>query len=469
MKNVNNHLAGKNLRNLKKTEFKKETNDNSKNNQEQKRLLHFALMKFIKTQYNKKQDLLIKKSKGKDFFNKYNNLNLLPYLKRKIYEKNMYISAYPNLTGFNEKKNHFYQTSNINEYNSKNNNLQSQSKSMRERITINKKRHKNRIKSSYEGEDSKYKNFLEISSERKKIFNNNIKFNKDIMKNENSIINMMRKSNFNIYSLNLPFFKRNNSSKSNNIEFANEDDINNEKTNFDTPQRESSLNYKNKLNSVISEIKKKKLFDYINDISNNAEIHNLSIKFGNENKKFEQLFIRKNKNNNLYKNLTYRDDKIISQLIDASPKKNNSKSSIRQNLDKSIDKKGMTIKSFFDSRKIASTEIKNQTFNTMKNMNIKKNKYNLKHTKYDFKNYYKNHYDKYDVKNIEDESKMSYSEKKKPLINNKKKELTDKLHIMTKFGQFNQNCLKIVHKYPIGFNMDINNRKNNNDDIINLI
>ena len=54
-----------------------------------KRLLHFALMKFIKTQYNKKFDILIKNSKSKDFFSRYNNLNLLPYLKKQLYKKHI--------------------------------------------------------------------------------------------------------------------------------------------------------------------------------------------------------------------------------------------------------------------------------------------------------------------------------------------------------------------------------------------
>ena len=37
------------------------------------------------------------------------------------------------------------------------------------------------------------------------------------------------------------------------------------------------LNYKNRLNSFISEINNRKLMHYINDISNNAEVHKQDI------------------------------------------------------------------------------------------------------------------------------------------------------------------------------------------------
>ena len=111
MKNITFNLANTNLINLKKIDYINDTTYVHKQNQEQKRLLHFALMKFIKTQYNKRSDILIKNSKHKESFPKFNNLNLLPYLKKKIhqkeYEKNPYFSTYYKVIGFSDNKNYY--------------------------------------------------------------------------------------------------------------------------------------------------------------------------------------------------------------------------------------------------------------------------------------------------------------------------------------------------------------------------
>ena len=103
-------------------------------------------------------------------------------------------------------------------------------------------------------------------------------------------------------------------------------------------------------------------------------------------------------------------------------------------------------------------------------MTIKKHKFNLKETKNDYKNYYKN---KYEIIrsffNTKEGSKINKSEQKRKLINNKKREIIEKLHINTKFGQFNRNNIKMIQICPIAINRNIDNRKNNNNDIIDLI
>ena len=90
----------------------------------------------------------------------------------------------------------------------------------------------------------------------------------------------MQNSNFKKYNYNISSFKRKNSSKSHIFEYNNEDDINNEKTNFDTPQKESSLINKIQLNSFTNGKKNKIIFNYMNDKSNNAEFLFKDIPFG---------------------------------------------------------------------------------------------------------------------------------------------------------------------------------------------
>ena len=349
MKNISFNLANQNLINLKKIDYISDTTYIHKQNQEQKRQLHFALMKFIKTQYNKRPDILIKNSKHKEIFPKNYNLNLLPYLKKKIhqkqYEKKPFFNTYYKLTGFPENKNYYSKTNNINEYNSKTNTIHVQPRSNKEKEIKDKKRYKNRIKSSFAFDSSKYRKILGDSTDRNKILNNNTTLGKEIKKNNKNILYLMKNTNFNIYNINILPFKRKNSSKSHYNENLNEDDINNEKTNFDTPNRDRALNYKNRLNSFISEINNRKLMHYINDISNNAEVHKQDITFGKTYKNFNQIFNGKNKNN-LHKNLTYREDKKNSKLINTSPEKNHSKNNIKKNPEttenKSADKKIIT-------------------------------------------------------------------------------------------------------------------------------
>jgi hypothetical protein len=173
MKNITFNLANTNLINLKKIDYINDTTYVHKQNQEQKRLLHFALMKFIKTQYNKRSDILIKNSKHKESFPKFNNLNLLPYLKKKIhqkeYEKNPYFSTYYQVIGFPDNKNYYSKTNNINEYNSKTNTLHAQQRSNKKTEIKDKKRYKNRIKSSFAFDASKYRKILGDSTDRNKI------------------------------------------------------------------------------------------------------------------------------------------------------------------------------------------------------------------------------------------------------------------------------------------------------------
>ena len=478
MKNITFNLANTNLINLKKIDYINDTTYVHKQNQEQKRLLHFALMKFIKTQYNKRSDILIKNSKLKESFPKFNNLNLLPYLKKKIhqkeYEKKPYFSTYYKATGFSDNKNYYSKTNNINEYNSKTNTLHAQQTSNKKTEIKDKKRYKNRIKSSFAFDASKYRKILGDSTDRNKIFNNNTTLGKDIKKNSKNIIHLMKNTNFNIYNFNILPFKRKNSSKSHYNENLNEDDINNEKTNFDTPNRESALNYKNKLNSFISEINNRKLMNYINDISNNAEVHKQDITFGKTYKKFDKIFNGKNKNN-LHKNLTYREDKKDSKLINTSPEKNHSKINIKKNLEtngnKSADKNIIAnyIKLIYENKKISSTESKKETTNNIQNINIKKYKFNLKQAKNDCNNFYKSKFNYNEIKNSKEGSKNTHSEKKKPSINIKKMEILDKLCINTKYGKTNQCNIKLAHNCPISFNRVVSNRKNNNNDIIDLI
>lgn len=97
-------------------------------------------------------------------------------------------------------------------------------------------------------------------------------------------------------------------------------DINNEKTNFDTPQKESSLNYKIKLNSFTNEKNNKKIFTYMNDTSNNAEIHLKDLTFGRTSNNFDQHF-NGNRSNNLKKYLTYKEEKKDSKIIITSQEK----------------------------------------------------------------------------------------------------------------------------------------------------
>ena len=120
MKNIPFNFLNNKYIDIKKIDNINDNNYNSKENQNQKRLLHFSLMKFIKTQYNKNKDILTKRSAYKHFFNKYNNLNLLPFLKKKIKyknsQKNLFYSTYAKFDGLSNFRNYEFKTNNINEY-----------------------------------------------------------------------------------------------------------------------------------------------------------------------------------------------------------------------------------------------------------------------------------------------------------------------------------------------------------------
>ena len=309
-------------------------------------------MKFIKTQYNKKNDILIRNSKTKNFFSKYNNLNLLPYLKKKIYkkqvEKNSYFSIDSKASQISENKNYFPKTKNIDGYISKRDTFYSQPKINKSKENKdknrNKKGQKNRIQSSFESVSTKYRNFLEpTSSDKTKLLNNKIELNEEMLKYSKRMIYLMQNSNFKKYNYNISSFKRKNSSKSHIFEYNNEDDINNEKTNFDTPQKESSLINKIQLNSFTNGKKNKIIFNYMNDKSNNAEFLFQDIPFGKTLNKFNFQYNGKNKGS-LTKNLTYREDKKDSKII------------------------------FSNQDKIDSNNIINFNFNMLNNNNDEKNK-----------------------------------------------------------------------------------------------
>ena len=141
-----------------------------------------------------------------------------------------------------------------------------------------------------------------------------------MLKKSKRMLYLMQNSNFKKYNYNISYFKRNNSFKSYNNEYNKEDGINNEKTNFDTPQKESSLNYKIKLNSFTNEKNNKKIFTYMNDTSNNAEIHLKDLTFGRTSNNFDQHF-NGNRSNNLKKYLTYKEEKKDSKIIITSQEK----------------------------------------------------------------------------------------------------------------------------------------------------
>ena len=482
MKSFSYKLIGKNQINLQKTDF---INDSDyyilkQDIQEKKRLLHFALMKFIKTQYNKKFDILINNSKSKDFFSRFNNLNLLPYLKRQLYknhiDKNSGFRVNSKENKIPDNKSYFSQTKNINEYISKRASYKSQQKINKSNENIDKNRNKkvqnNRIKSSFESESIKHRNFLEYTSDRTKIFNNKVKINEEMMKKSKRMLYLMQNSNFKKYNYNISYFKRNNSFKSYNKEYNKEDDFNNEKTNFDTPQKESSLNYKIKLNSFTNEKSNKKIFTYMNDTSNNAEIHLKDLTFGRTSDKFGQHF-NENRSNNLKKNLTYREDKKDSKIIITSQNKNDSTNIIKHNFNmlnnKSAEKnkKINSINSFYGKKKLSSTEIKRKVSSKIKNLTIKR--CNLKHDKKDFNIFFRDKYDKFEFINSKEGSKTINNDKR-PLSNNQKIEIMDKFQNTTKFEKFNKSDNKFTNNCPISFNREFNNRKNNNNnDIIDLI
>ena len=491
MKNITFNYINKNYIDLKKIDYINDNNNNSKENQNQKRLLHFSLMKFIKTQYNKHKDVLTKRSTSKHFFNKYNNLNLLPYLKKKINYKNsqqnLFYNTYAKFDGLTNIGNFdFKTTNNINDYSSKRKNMEINyiQNNYKETELNNKKIIKSRIKSSFEIETLKYNNFYETRSERKKELNKNILYNNQIIKNNNILYQISKLSNYNLFNCNAPNFKRKNSSKINNDVCVKEEDIkcenkmNNSRT--DSSQRENSLNFNKNINTTYNNRIKNKIANQC-DKKFNAEFQFQDLKLGTNNQRFEKLFGRKNECNKLEKNLRYREEEKDSNLIYSTPKKNILKDKITKKLDssenKSIDKNRITykIKSIFEKRKTFSTEIKNNSSNTIKNINIKKFKYNLKQAKNDFKNICKNKYNKYELidsfLNTKEGSKISISEKNKTLINIKKKGKFDKLsiNINTKFSDLNINDIKMIQQCHFIFHKNINNRKNNNNDIIDLI
>jgi hypothetical protein len=228
-------------------------------------------MKFIKTQFNKNKDMLTKRAKC---FPKYNNLHLLPYLKKKLNKKdsakNAYVSSYSKITGFTFSKNQDSKTNNnINEYSLKDKKLENNfvNKAFKTREQKINKIKTNRIKSSFDLEP--IKNNFKIRSDIKYKLNN-ILFNKESFINQSNLLFLKHKnSNFNIYNNNVPHFKRKNSSNSGrNVSVKNEDtEINKNDSRKDTQQRESFLSYKNKTNSFNSKITITKLSNLLNGIN----------------------------------------------------------------------------------------------------------------------------------------------------------------------------------------------------------
>ena len=484
MKNISyNLLTNKNFIKMNKVHYINDINDNSKENQNQKRLLHFSLMKFIKTQYNKEKIMLMRKEKYKGFFTRCTNLNLLPFLKKKNNnnknsEKKAYLSAHSKMTRYIDKRNYISKTNNINEYSSKRNTLELdfQERTYKNKKQREKKINKNRIKSSFDGEKIKFKDIFGLKAKSKDKLINNSLLEKSNIKKDSNILYLMSQD----YNYIFPFHKRKNSSKSNSNIHINED-IKKENNKFtsriNTPIKDWSINYQKKFRVFTSKTSSKKIKNYIyNTKYENSEVNKQNINFETTRKNYEQFFNSKNKFINLNKNFTNEEENKDSKLDYISPYKNNSNNNTNiKNLDssenKSLDKNKIInyIKFFDESRKNSSTEVKNDT---SKNnlMTIKKHKFNLKETKNDYKNYYKN---KYEIIrsffNTKEGSKINKSEQKRKLINNKKREIIEKLHINTKFGQFNRNNIKMIQICPIAINRNIDNRKNNNNDIIDLI
>ena len=202
--------------------------------------------------------------------------------------------------------------------------------------------------------------------------------------------------------------------------------------------------------------------------------------YGNSEQRVEKVFDSKNTDNNLEKHLIYNEED--SNLIYSTPKKislsdKNNKIKLDLSENKGIDKNKISnIISIYEKRKNFSTETKNNANNIIKNINIKKFKYNLKQAKNNFENIYKNKYDKNEIidsfLNTKEGSKISISEKNKTLINIKKNEKFNKLSINTnnKFLALNKNNIKMIQPWKFSFYNNFNNRKNNNnDDIIDLI
>lgn len=485
MKNMTYNLTNKNLLNLKKINLINSSNNHaSKEVNDSKRLLHIYLMKFIKTQFNKNKDMLTKRAKC---FPKYNNLHLLPYLKKKLNKKdsakNAYVSSYSKITGFTFSKNQDSKTNNnINEYSLKDKKLENNfvNKAFKTREQKINKIKTNRIKSSFDLEPSKIKNNFKIGADTKYKLNN-ILFNKDSFKNQNNILFLKHKnSNFNIYNNNVPLSKRKNSSNSGrNVSVKNEDTDNENKKNDsrkNTQQKGSSLNFKNKTNSFSCKITLTKISNILNDNNNNTQVHPKIAEFEKNNKRFDN---RKIENKDFQKNLTYREEKKDSKLNFATPEKNYLCNTINKNIqvteNKSIDKNQIAnyIKSIYERRKTFSSENKSNSSTSITKLNIKKLKYDLKHSKNDYINFYKNKYNEYELidsfLNTKEGNKINKIEKNSKLIESKKMEQTNKLSINTKIVYKNQNNMKWIRKCPIAFNKNINNKRNNNNDIIDLI
>jgi hypothetical protein len=290
------------------------------------------------------------------------------------------------------------------------------------------------------------------------------------------------KYNFNLYNCNAPNLKRKISSKSNNDVYMKEENnkYENKKNNSraDSSQRENSLNYNKNTNTDNYKIKNKNVNQY--DIDYKAEFQYQNMNYGNSEQRVEKVFDSKNTDNNLEKHLIYNEED--SNLIYSTPKKislsdKNNKIKLDLSENKGVDKNKISnIISIYEKRKNFSTETKNNANNIIKNINIKKFKYNLKQAKNNFKNIYKNKYDKNEIidsfLNTKEGSKISISEKNKTLINIKKNEKINKLSINTnnKFLALNKNNIKMIQPWKFSFYNNFNNRKNNNnDDIIDLI
>ena len=478
MKNMTFNLTNKNLLNLKKINLINSSNNALKEVNDSKRLLHIYLMKFIKTQFNKNKDILTKREK---FFPRYNNIHLFPYLKKKINKKdsakNTYVNSYSKIIGFTFTKNQESKTNNnINEYSLKDKKLENNMvgkafKTREQKINKNKT---NRIKSSFDLEPTKIKNNFKIRSDIKYKLNN-ILFNKESFINQSNLLFLKHKnSNFNIYNNNVPHSKRNNSSNSGrNISAKNENTENNfNYSRRNSQQKGSFLNFNNKTNSFSRKIALTKISNLLNDINNNTQVHLQNAKFEKNIKRFDN---RKIENKDLQKNLTYREEKKNSKLNFATPKKNFINKNMEVTENKSIDRNKITnyIKSIYEHRKTFYSENKSNSSTSITNTNIKKFKYNLKHTKNDYINFYKNKYNQYEFidsfLNTKVGNKINKIEKSSKLNESKKMELTNRLSINTKIVYKNQNNMRWIRQCPIAFNKNINNKKNNNNDIIDLI
>lgn len=513
--------------------FVSENNNIIKNDNDKRRLLHFALMEYIKKNHKNKKELLINRQNYKNIPS-INSKLLFQFMNNKFTKKidsnihsqnglsNMIYRNKDNEILSDDKNPMFcYNHKNSSFYNDINTNI---IKKKERRKYINQKRVKSTLeRNKFDDNELFDKNIFE---EKDIVIDNNYEMKKRELIN-NNIVSIRRKnknSNINLSDCNnVPFLKKEPLLKGNYEENKNKQDnkiyVNTEK-NFFLKKNKSLINinaeYKEKghkkikssylpndindrINSQrndnffkdtdkhlsVYENKKnrKKVFEYIYDNNFNAEFHFKSIKF--------RLGSQKKNKYGMWGNFTdnktgEEDEEIIvkafeKQLFINNGLMNNNKK-FKQN-NSTNNKIGYNMTS--TNRK--STEENENNSSTGKNNSKCLNKKNnvIKNTdeKNEMKKFYRTKYDKFDMKNSilyfkeknkKDNQINSQNDINKSITNtesNKKKNYRDKFYNTVKLGfaNFTKNN-KIIKQAPIIINTYITKRrKNNNDDIIDYI